>query len=112
MPRALVPFVLAQAGLDSDKKVNAVTKEERLRLVDTVKKLCFDLAGPAAIDGAVVTAGGVDVNEIDPKTMESKLTKGLYFAGEVMNVDALTGGYNLQIAWSTGYRACASAGER
>lgn len=105
MPKALIPYVLSQSGVDGNKQVNSVTKEERNKLVFTVKHLTFDLQGLYPIDEAIVTSGGVSVKEINPKTMESRLVEGLYFAGEVIDVDCFTGGFNLQTAFSTGYIA-------
>lgn len=107
--RALIPVVIEKSGLDGDKKVNELTKEERRILGHTIKYLPFSIIGLRSWDEAIVTKGGVSVKEIDPSTMESKLTGGLYFAGEVLDLDALTGGFNLQIAWSTGYLAGLSA---
>ncbi len=107
--RALIPVVIEKSGLDGDKKVNELTKEERRILGHTIKYLPFSIIGLRNWDEAIVTKGGVSVKEIDPGTMESKLTGGLYFAGEVLDLDALTGGFNLQIAWSTGYLAGLSA---
>lgn len=103
--RALVPVVIEKSGLDGEKKINELTKEERRRLAATVKKLPFTITGLRGFDEAIITKGGISVKEIDPGTMESKLTGGLYFAGEVLDLDAHTGGFNLQIAWSTGYLA-------
>ena len=105
MPRALIPVVIEKSGLDGEKKVNELTKEERRMLGNTIKNLPFTIIGLRGWDEAIITKGGVKVKEIDPSTMESKITKGLYFSGEVLDLDALTGGYNLQIAWSTGYLA-------
>ena len=106
---ALIPVVIEKSGLDGDKKVNELTKEERRILGHTIKYMPFSIIGLRSWDEAIVTKGGVSVKEIDPGTMESKLTGGLYFAGEVLDLDALTGGFNLQIAWSTGYLAGLSA---
>ncbi len=103
--RSLIPVVIDKSGLDGDKKINELTKEERHRLVQTVKNVPFTITGLRGWDEAIITKGGVKVKEIDPGTMESKLISGLYFAGEVLDLDALTGGFNLQIAWSTGYLA-------
>lgn len=103
--RALVPVVIEKSGLDGEKKINELTKEERRILGATVKKLPFTITGLRGFEEAIITKGGISVKEIDPGTMESKLTGGLYFAGEVLDLDALTGGFNLQIAWSTGYLA-------
>lgn len=105
MPRALIPVVIEKSGLDGEKKVNELTKEERRHLGNIIKNLPFTIIGLRGWDEAIITKGGVKVKEIDPGTMESKITKGLYFSGEVLDLDALTGGYNLQIAWSTGYLA-------
>ena len=85
--------------------MNIITREERLQLVQTLKGLPLHITGYRDYKEAIITRGGVNVKEINPQTMESKLVKGLYFAGEVLDVDALTGGFNLQIAWSTGYAA-------
>ena len=103
--RALIPVVIEKSGLDGDKKVNELTKEERRILGHTIKYMPFSIIGLRSWDEAIVTKGGVSVKEIDPGTMESKLTGGLYFAGEVLDIDANTGGYNLQIAYSTGHLA-------
>ena len=105
MLRALVPVVIEKGKLDGDKKVNELTKEERKVLGNVIKNLPFSITGLRGWDEAIITKGGVKVKEIDPGTMESKITKGLFFAGEVLDLDAHTGGYNLQIAWSTGYLA-------
>ncbi len=103
--RSLIPIVIEKSGLDGEKKINEFTKEERHQLISTIKNLPFHIIGLRGFDEAIITKGGVTVKEVDPGTMESKITKGLYFAGEVLDLDALTGGYNLQIAWSTGYLA-------
>lgn len=103
--KSLIPVVIEKSGLDADKKINEITREERHRLLTTVKKLPFTIEGLRGWDEAIITKGGVKVKEIEPGTMESRLTAGLYFAGEVLDIDALTGGFNLQIAWSTGYLA-------
>lgn len=103
--RSLIPVVIEKSGLDGEKKVNEMSKEERRILGRTIKKLPFVIRKLRGWDEAIITKGGVKVKEVDPGTMESKLTGGLYFAGEVLDLDALTGGYNLQIAWSTGYLA-------
>lgn len=103
--RSLIPVVIEKSGLDGEKKINEITKEERKQLVTTIKNLPFTIIGLRGWDEAIITKGGITVKEVDPGTMESKLTSGLYFAGEVLDLDALTGGFNLQIAWSTGYLA-------
>ncbi len=104
-PAKLIPVMVERSGIQPEKKVNEVTKEERGRLVSLTKAFPLTLAGLRGFDEAIVTRGGVDVKEVNPSTMESRLVEGLYFAGEVLDVDALTGGFNLQIAWSTGYLA-------
>lgn len=103
--RALIPVVIEKSGLDGEKKINEITKEERRILGQTIKNLPFTITGLRGWDEAIITKGGVKVKEVDPGTMESRLTGDLYFAGEVLDLDALTGGFNLQIAWSTGYLA-------
>ena len=104
------PFI-ALSGVDGRKKVNSITKEERKALLNTLKSFDIPLDGYRPIEEAIVTSGGVEVKEITPKTMESKLVKGLYFAGEIIDVDAYTGGFNLQIAWATGKAAGFSAAQ-
>jgi hypothetical protein len=108
VPVSLIKILLSRSGLDSTKKVNSVTVEERRRLLTAVKNFVIKINSLRGFDEAIITQGGVAVKEINPSTMESKLVQGLYFAGEVLDVDALTGGFNLQIAWSTGYLAGAS----
>lgn len=105
LPQRLIPIVLEQAGIDGRCQVNQISREQRQDLVDSLQALTLTITGTRPIEEAIVTAGGVSVREINPKTMESKLTPGLYFAGEVMDIDAYTGGYNLQAAFSTGYVA-------
>jgi len=105
LPQKLIPVIVALSGIDPVKKAHDITKEERLRLGALLKDLLLTVCGTGGFDEAIVTAGGVAVDEINPGTMESKLVKGLYFAGEVIDVDAYTGGFNLQIAFSTGYAA-------
>ena len=108
--KMIEPFIML-SGIDGRKKVNSITKEERRILLETLKSFNIPLDGFRPIEEAIVTSGGVDVKEITPKSMESKLCEGLYFCGEVIDVDAYTGGYNLQIAFSTGYLAGKSAAE-
>lgn len=105
LPKSLLPEVIRRAELDPALKVNQITKEKRLKLVDSLKDFTVTLKRLREIDEAIITRGGVDISEVDPSTMESRQTKGLYFAGEILDLDALTGGFNLQIAWSTGYLA-------
>lgn len=104
-PTKLIPVMLELGGIDPEKKVNSIEKEERKQFVHLIKHFRMTLTGLRDYPEAIITKGGVNVKEIDPGTMESKLVKGLYFAGEVLDLDALTGGFNLQIAWSTGYAA-------
>ena len=104
-PSKLVPIMLELSGIDPDKKVNLISKEERLRFVNLIKHFAMTITGLRDFNEAIITKGGVNVKEINPATMESKLVEGLYFIGEVLDVDALTGGFNLQIAWSTAYAA-------
>ncbi|MEQ2401479.1 NAD(P)/FAD-dependent oxidoreductase [Peptoniphilus hominis (ex Hitch et al. 2025)] len=103
LPRDLIIYVLEGADISGDKKVNQITKEDRESLVKTIKNFALKFDSLDDIDRAIVTSGGVDVKDIDPKTMESKKVKGLYFIGEVLDLDGLTGGFNIQIANSTGY---------
>ncbi len=109
LPKSLIDTVIQRAGIDAQKKVNSVTKDERTALMKTLKGLSFTIKKTAGFDEAVITRGGVSVKEINPKTMASKLINGLYFAGEIIDTDALTGGYNLQIAFSTGYLSALGA---
>ena len=114
LPKSLVSPVLNAAGLSGEKSVNTITKEERSRLAGTLKALCMEVEALRSIDEAIVTRGGVSVKEIDPGTMESKKLPGLYFAGEIIDTDGYTGGFNLQIAFSTGRLAgiCASGSNK
>lgn len=105
LPQKLIPVIIRLAEIDPRKKVNSITKEERKRLVGLLKALPLTITGVTGYNEAVVTCGGIETDEIDPSTMESKLVKNLHFAGEVLDVDAYTGGFNLQIAFSTGYTA-------
>ena len=105
LPKKMIPAILDLSGIDINKKVNSITKEERQKLVELLKNFEINIDGFRPVEEAIVTAGGISIKEINPKTMESKLVKGLYFAGEIIDVDAYTGGFNLQIAYSTGYTA-------
>ena len=105
LPQRLIPVVLDMSYIDENKFINQVSREERHRLLQTLKHFVITISATRPIAEAIVTAGGVSVKEIDPKTMESKRIKGLYFAGEVMDVDGYTGGYNLQAAFSSGHAA-------
>lgn len=105
LPRSFISYVVEKSGIDPETKVHQITKAQRADLVSAIKSFSIKPVELGDIEGAVVTAGGVSVKEVDPKTMESKLVPGLYFAGEVLDLDAETGGYNLQIAFATGYAA-------
>ena len=105
LPAKLVPVIIERSGISPEKKVNEITREERHQLIQVVKDFCITLVGLRDYKEAIITQGGVSVREVNPSTMESKKTAGLYFAGEVLDLDAVTGGFNLQIAWSTGYLA-------
>lgn len=108
--KRLIPRLFTLAGVAGNTVANQLSKEDRQRLIRTLKGISFDFQALRPINEAIITAGGVSVDEVDPSTMESKLVKGLYFAGEVLDLDAETGGYNLQIAFSTGYAAGSGAG--
>lgn len=103
--RSMIPVLVRRSGIPEETKVHSVTRSQRQNLVRLFKDFSVSVTGPRPIAEAIVTAGGVRVGEIDPRTMESKLVRGLYFAGEILDTDAFTGGYNLQIAWSTGHLA-------
>lgn len=105
LPKKMIPIIIEASAISPEKKVNEITKEERARLVSLLKEFTLTVTGLGNFKEAIITKGGVAVKEVDPGTMESKLVKGLFFAGEVLDLDALTGGYNLQIAWSTAYLA-------
>lgn len=105
LPSKLIPVMIGLSGIPDEKRVNEITKAQRMTLVGLFKELTLTVTGTRGFTEAIITQGGVSVKEINPSTMESKLVSGLYFAGEVLDVDALTGGFNLQIAWSTGYAA-------
>ncbi len=104
-PAKLLPVIVRLSGIPPEKKVNEITLEERKHLISCTKHFSFTLTGLRGFEEAIITRGGIDTKEVNPSTMESKLVRHLYFAGEVLDVDALTGGFNLQIAWSTGYLA-------
>lgn len=110
-PGKLIPVMISLSGIHPDKKVNEITKEERKRFAELIKKLPLTVTGIRDYKEAIITMGGVSVKDVNPSTMESKRVSGLYFAGEVLDLDALTGGFNLQIAWSTGHLAGISAGQ-
>ena len=112
MPSSLVQIILQLAQIDPDLAVNSLTKQDRARLVEIIKAIPLVIKGTRPIEEAIITRGGIDTREINPTTMESKKVSGLYFSGEVIDVDAFTGGFNLQIAFSTGYLAGRSASEK
>ena len=105
LPKSIIPVIISLSGIPSDEKVNQISREQRERLCGVIKNLTLHITGTRPIEEAIITGGGISVKEINPSTMESKIIKGLYFAGEVIDVDAYTGGFNLQIAFSTGYTA-------
>lgn len=105
LPKSLIPVVIERSEIPYDKKVNEITKDERKMLINIIKNFDLTLTGLRGFNEAIITHGGINVKEIDPGTMESKIIKNLFFAGEIIDVDAVTGGFNLQIAWSTGYLA-------
>ena len=111
VPRLMVPVLLELTGIPGDVKANSVTRAQRRRLLETLKCIRIDIAGTRPVEEAIVTSGGVKVSEVNPGTMESKKARGVFFAGEVLDVDAYTGGFNLQIAWSTGRAAGQGAAE-
>ena len=104
-PRLMAPVLAERSGIPADRKVHSITKAERRRLLETMKGLQVEIRGPRPIAEAIVTSGGVKTAEVDPGTLASKRLPGVFFAGEVLDVDAYTGGFNLQIAWSTGHAA-------
>jgi predicted Rossmann fold flavoprotein len=108
LPSKMIPVIIDRSGIAPEKKVNEITREERHRIVTAIKDFKLTLTGLRGYNEAIITQGGVSVREVNPSTMESKLVKGLFFAGEVLDLDAVTGGYNLQIAWSTGHLAGSS----
>lgn len=102
LPLKLIPVIIEKSGISAEKKVCLITKEERLFFVRLIKNFTFEVKRKRPLSEAIITSGGVSVDEINPKTMESRILKGLYFAGEIIDVDAYTGGFNLQIAFMTG----------
>ena len=110
-PSKLIPVMIKLSGIDPEKTVNEITREERLSFVKLIKNVPMTVTGTRNFNEAIITRGGVSVKEVNPSTMESKLVKGLFFAGEVLDLDAETGGFNLQIAWSTGHLAGECAAE-
>ncbi|MFR5071514.1 MAG: NAD(P)/FAD-dependent oxidoreductase [Bianqueaceae bacterium] len=112
LPQTLIPVILERSGIPAGTKVNAITREQRSALRNLLKDFTVTVHQSRGMEEAIITMGGVDVREINPKTMESKRCPGLFFAGEVLDVDALTGGFNLQIAFSTGVAAGVYAADR
>ena len=111
LPKSIIPFIIYASGIGEERRINSITKKERWDICKLIKNFELDVTGNAGFDRAVVTCGGVDVKQVDPKTMQSRLVPGLYFGGEILDVDALTGGYNFHIALATGYVAGSSATE-
>lgn len=107
--KKMIDYIIDKVGIDRKKPVHQVSKEERHRLLSLIKGIDFDIKRLRPIDEAIITEGGIEVKEVNPSTMESKLVEGLYFAGEILDVNAFTGGFNLQIAFSTGYLAGTSS---
>ena len=105
LPRSMIPVVLRRLEIDADMQANSLTRQKRRAMVEQLKAFSLEITGKRPVSEAIITSGGVKVSEIDPKTMESKLVPGLYFAGEIIDCDAYTGGFNLQIAWATAYAA-------
>lgn len=105
LPQKLIPIIIQKAGINPQKQINTITKQERAKLVEILKGFELEIKSFRPIDEAIITSGGINIKEINPKTMESKIIKNLYFAGEIIDVDSYTGGFNLQIAYSTGYVA-------
>ncbi len=112
LPKSLIPYIINLSGLTSDVFINSVTKEQRFKLLNAIKNMSFSVKALVETEKGIVTGGGVAINEISPKSMESKFVKNLYFAGEVIDVDALTGGFNIQIALSTGFAAARAINEK
>jgi hypothetical protein len=112
LSKQMIPVVIDKSGVPPTTKVHSIDRSQRQGLVRLLKGFRIDIDGPRPVQEAVITSGGVELNEINPKTMESKLVKGLFFAGEVIDADAYTGGFNLQIAWSTAVAAARGAAER
>ena len=105
LPKKLIPVIISLSKIDENKKVNLITREERKRLVNLFKGLQLTVKSIEGFNKAIITAGGIDLKEVDPSTMKSKIIDNLYFAGEILDIDGPTGGYNLQICWSTGFLA-------
>ena len=111
VPRLLIPILVERAEIPAETPANSITRSQRRRLLELLKGLNFTVQGPRGVEDAIVTSGGVKVSEVDPHTMESKLVKGLFLAGELLDADGYTGGFNLQIAWATGRAAGEAAAD-
>ena len=111
LPQKIIPVIIEKSGIDGEKRVNEITKEERKKIISVLKDFEITIKDFRPVEEAIITSGGIDTKEINPKTMESKIIKGLYFAGEIIDVDSYTGGFNLQIAYSTGYTAGMHVGD-
>ena len=105
LPRSMIPVVLRRLEIDPQMQANSLTKQKRRAMVELLKGFDLEITGKRPVAEAIITSGGVKISQVDPKTMESKLVQGLYFAGEILDCDAYTGGFNLQIAWATAYAA-------
>ena len=105
LPSSMIPVVLRRIGVDGSLQANSFTKQNRRALIEALKSFSIEITGKRPVEEAIITSGGIKVSQIDPKTMASKLVPGLYFAGEIIDCDAYTGGFNLQIAWATAYAA-------
>ena len=112
LPRSMIPVVLRRLRIPGDMQANALKKQDRRALVELLKDFTLDVVGKRPVSEAIITSGGIKTSEIDPKTMESKIIQGLYFAGEIIDCDAYTGGFNLQIAWATAFAAAMAASMR
>ena len=112
LPRSMIPVVLRRLGVDPQLQANSLTKQQRRAMVELLKAFSVTITGKRPVEEAIITAGGVKVSEVDPKTMASKKVPGLYFAGEILDCDAYTGGFNLQIAWATAYAAGKAVSEK
>lgn len=112
LPRSMIPVILQRIQVDPRLQANSLTRGQRRRLVEQLKNFPVEISGKRPVEEAIITSGGIKVSEVDPKTMQSKIVSGLYFAGEVLDCDAYTGGFNLQIAWSTAFAAAISAANR
>ena len=108
----MIPVVLRRLEIDPEMQANSLTRQKRRAMVELLKAFSLEISGKRPVSEAIITSGGIKVSEIDPKTMESRLVPGLYFAGEIIDCDAYTGGFNLQIAWATAYASGSSAAEK